>query len=195
MGMVLVNPFLRFTKMPDFLLKSSVLRARVPEWRLIRCAWKPLRNLHVWSPGSLFLGHLMWFIGRTPKGAYSSRGSSRHLLETAFSEPRLRTFSEPQNPLRTPSPEPSPRTFSETFLERCVAVRPLRRAPNFSENPSAHPNRNFWGSNFGPHPQPQISLLRIFCLRPGLGWKFLTMRTWSGQKRLPLQFPGLSFPY
>ena len=52
-----------------------------------------------------------------------------------------------------------------------------------------------WGSKFDPHPQPQISLLRIFCLRPGLGWKFLLRRTWSGQKRLPLQFPGLSFPY
>ena len=36
-----------------------------------------------------------WKIGRTPKGAYSSRGRSRHLLETPFSEHLLRTFSEP----------------------------------------------------------------------------------------------------
>ena len=35
-------------------------------------------------------------IGRTPKGAYSTRGRSRHLLETPFSEPLLRTL------LRTP---------------------------------------------------------------------------------------------
>ena len=35
--MVLVNPFSRFTKTTDFLLKSPVLRARVPEWLLIRC--------------------------------------------------------------------------------------------------------------------------------------------------------------
>ena len=40
-------------------------------------------------------------IGRTPKGAYSTRGRSRHILETAFSEP----FSEPfftVNPIADP---------------------------------------------------------------------------------------------
>ena len=31
-------------------------------------------------------------VGRTPKGAYSSRGRSRHLLETTFSEPLVRTL-------------------------------------------------------------------------------------------------------
>ena len=51
------------------------------------------------------------------------------------------------------------------------------------------------GSDFDPHPQPQSSLLRIFRLQPGLEWKFLLRRTWSGQKLLPLQFPGLSIPY
>ena len=83
-------------------------------------------------------------IGRTPKGAYSSRGHSRHLLETAFSEPLLRTvlrtLSYCKTHSRPPSPNPSenpfprtlPRTFSEPLLERCVAVRPLRRAPNLS---------------------------------------------------------------
>ena len=81
------------------------------------------------------------FVGRTPKGAYSTRGRSRHLLETAFSEPLLKTLlrthfyckthSRPpsQNPSENPSPEPFPRTFSEPLLERCVAIRPLRRAP------------------------------------------------------------------
>ena len=84
------------------------------------------------------------FIGRPPKGAYSSRGRSRHLLEIAFSEPLLRTLlrtlfyyktqSRPpsQNPSENPFPRTLPRTFSEPFLERCVAVRPVRRAPNFS---------------------------------------------------------------
>ena len=59
-------------------------------------------------------------MGRTPKGAYSTRGRSRHLLETAFSEPLLRTLlrtlfyckthSRPpsQNPSENPSPEPCP---------------------------------------------------------------------------------------
>ena len=31
-------------------------------------------------------------LGRTPKGAYSPRGRTRHLLETPFSEPLLRTL-------------------------------------------------------------------------------------------------------
>ena len=47
---------------------------------------------------------------------------------------------------------------------------------------------------FSPHPPPQNSLLRIFRLQPGLERKFLLRRTWSGQKLLPLQFPGLSLP-
>ena len=76
-------------------------------------------------------------LGRTPKGAYSTRGRSRHLLETPFSEPLLGTLlrtlfyckihSRPpsQNPSENPSP--FPRTSSEPFLECCVAVRPLRR--------------------------------------------------------------------
>ena len=80
-------------------------------------------------------------LGRTPKGAYSSRGRSRHLLETPFSEPLLRTLlrtlsyckthSKPlsQNPSENPPPRTLSRTFSEPFLERCVAERPFRRAP------------------------------------------------------------------
>ena len=81
--------------------------------------------------------------GRTPKGAYFSRGRSRHLLEIAFSEPLLRTLFyckthsrlPSQNPSENPLPRTLPRTFSEPFLERCVAVRPLRRAPKFKRKP------------------------------------------------------------
>ena len=86
-------------------------------------------------------------LGRTPKGAYSTRGRSRHLLETPpFSEPLLRTLlrtlstvkptSGPllRTLLRTPSPEPFPERSQEPFLERCVAVRPLRRAPKYGES-------------------------------------------------------------
>ena len=68
------------------------------------------------------------WLGRSPKGAYSPRGRSRHLLETPFSEPPsasqnlfcCKAHSRPpsQNP---PFPEPS----QNPFLERCVAVRPL----------------------------------------------------------------------
>ena len=86
-------------------------------------------------------GAEMTIIGRTPKGAYSTRGRSGHLLETPFSEPLLRTLLRTlfyckthrrppsQNPSENPSPRTLPRTFSEPFLERCVAERPLRRAP------------------------------------------------------------------
>ena len=92
------------------------------------------------------------WLGRTPKGAYSTRGRSRHLLEAPFPEPLLRTLlrtlfyckthSKPpsQNPSENPFSRTLPRTFSEPFSERCVAVRPLRRAPywffhhNFVQN-------------------------------------------------------------
>ena len=91
-------------------------------------------------------------LGRTPQGAYSSRGRSRHILECAFSEPILRTLlrtlfywkthSRPpsQNPSENPFPRTLPRTFSEPCSERCVAVRPLRRAPYFSKGPKSVKN-------------------------------------------------------
>ena len=44
-GMVLVNPFLRFTKTTDFLLKFPVLRARVPKWLLPQVTvWKMCKD-------------------------------------------------------------------------------------------------------------------------------------------------------
>ena len=45
-----------------------------------------------------------------------------------------------------------------------------------------------WGSDFDPHPQPQNSLLMIFRLQPGLEWKFLLRRTWSGRNRSHCNF-------
>ena len=58
----------------------------------------------------------MLTLGRTPKGLYSPRGRSSHLLETPFSEPLLRTLfnckthsrAPFQNPSKNPSPEPFP---------------------------------------------------------------------------------------
>ena len=75
-------------------------------------------------------------LGCTPKGAYSTRGRSRHLLETPFSEPLLKTLlrclfnckTHSKPPSKNPFPGILSRTFSEPFLERCVAVRPLRRS-------------------------------------------------------------------
>ena len=69
------------------------------------------------------------FVGRAPKGAYSSRGRSGHLLETLFSEPLLRTLLRilfyckthsrlpSQNPSQNPSENPFPRTLPRTFSE------------------------------------------------------------------------------
>ena len=94
-------------------------------------------------------------IGRTPKGAYSTRGRSAHLLETPFSEPLLRTLLRTpfyckthirppsQNPSENPFPRTLPRTFSEPFSERCVAVRPLRRAP-YKTKKSHEQHQNFF---------------------------------------------------
>ena len=96
------------------------------------------------------------FVGRTPKGACPSRGRSGQLLETPFSEPLLRTLlrtlvyckthrkTTSQNPSENPSPEPFPEPSPEPFLERCVAVRPLRRAPYFAVALS------FLSGTFGP---------------------------------------------
>ena len=96
------------------------------------------------------LGHP--YLGRTPKEAYSTRGRSRHLLETSFSEPLLRTLLRTlfyckthrkrppsQNPSENPFPRTLPRTFSEPFSERCVAVRPLRRAPYYPNRGTSRP--------------------------------------------------------
>ena len=100
------------------------------------------------------------WLGRTPKGAYSRRGRSRHLLETPFSEPLLRTLlrtpfqckthSKPpsQNPSENPSPEPFPEPSQKPFLERCVAVRPLRRALNWLPKSS---------------PTYVLAILALFC--------------------------------
>ena len=84
----------------------------------------PVTSAEVWGTSREALGFLFnqqeTSIGRTPKRAYSPRGRSRHLLETPFSEPLLRTLlrtlfyckthSKPpsQNPSENPSPEPFP---------------------------------------------------------------------------------------
>ena len=103
-------------------------------------------------------------IGRTPKGAYSTRGRSGHLLEIAFSEPLLRTLLRTlfyckthrrppsQNPSENPLSRTLPRTFSEPFSERCVAVRPLRRAPY--QIPYRHPPGPSAPSSLERHPPP-----------------------------------------
>ena len=84
-------------------------------------------------------------IGRTPKGAYSSRGRSGNLLENAFSEPLLRTPSEntsqntsqnpfyckihskppSQNPSQNPSENPSPEPFSDPSQNAVLPYDPL----------------------------------------------------------------------
>ena len=73
--------------------------------------------------------------GHTPKGSYSPRGHSGHLLEIPFHEPLLRTLlrtfftakrkeSQLLRTLLRTLPRCLPSTFSEPFLEACVLVRP-----------------------------------------------------------------------
>ena len=136
-------------------------------------------------------------MGRTPKGAYSSRGRSRHLLQTAFSEPLLRTLKPIEKGpllrtlLRTPSPEPFPEPSQNPFLERCLAVRPLRRAPKFC--PQGHPgdsreNRYKWtktgpgdlegnrNPNTGSHLKQLETTIFQACARRGVMQQHATLR-------------------
>ena len=77
-------------------------------------------------------------LGRTPKGSYCRGGILGTFWKPPSQNPSQNPFftvkpirrSPSQNPSENPSPEPCPRTFSEPFFERCVAVRPRRRAPN-----------------------------------------------------------------
>ena len=75
--------------------------------------------------------------GCTPKGAYSTRGRSRQLLEIAFSEPLLRTLlrtrfyckthNRPpsQNPSDNPSPEPCPEPSQNPSQNAALPYAPL----------------------------------------------------------------------
>ena len=83
------------------------------------------------------------------------------------------------------TPGDCPRDFLKVMYLFLSSIEGRLRLPAFSQTED---------QIFTPNPQPQISLLRIFRLQPGLKWRFSLRRTWSGQKLLPLQFPGLSLP-
>ena len=99
-------------------------------------AWRFHSRLKVWcSLDNFNPGQKSW-IGRTPKGAYSSRGRSRHLLETAFSEPLLRTLLRTlftvkplagpllRTLLRTPSQNPSQNVLRTLLRTLCCHTTP-----------------------------------------------------------------------
>ena len=134
-----------------------------------------LRQLRPWSRQAS--------LGHTPKGAYSTRWRSRHLLETSFSEPLLRTLlrtlfyckTHSRPPSQNPSENPFPRTFSEPFSERCVAVRPLRRAPYSCDLEASAQNRSI-----------------AFSLRPAKHktLRFSTTEWLRAHSRLPWSLPS-----
>ena len=66
--------------------------------------------------------------GRTPKGSYSPRGHARHLLETPFSEPLLRTLLRTLSYCKTHS-SPLLRALPRTLLSP-------EPSPEPSQNPS-----------------------------------------------------------
>ena len=91
--------------------------------RNVTRSFNPHRNRNQFPSGNEILA----CVGRTPKRAYSTRGRSRHLLETPFSEPLLRTL------LRTlftvkPTADPHLRTLLRTL--------PPEPCPEPSQNPS-----------------------------------------------------------
>ena len=112
------------------------------------------------------------FLGCTLKGSHSLRGHSRHLLGTPFSEPPSQNpFWEPfwessftAKPKQAPFSEPFPRTFSDPFLERCVAVQPLRFAPDFPWLTSCYDASFFLFAPFSGHPSssPFLGTFRPF---------------------------------
>ena len=61
-------------------------------------------------------------LGRTPKGAYSSRGRSRRLLETPFSETLFYCRKRP--PSQNPSGNPSQNLLRTAFRTLCCRTAP-----------------------------------------------------------------------
>ena len=102
------------------------LKSNSPNWLFLGLAgsvtprWQK-RSHFWWVISKVVLCHfwVTFRLGRTPKGAYSSRGRSRHLLETTFSEPLLRTLlrtlfyckTHSRPPSQNPSENPFPRTL------------------------------------------------------------------------------------
>ena len=121
---------------------QSRLKCSIP-LEIFNLAWKfqsrpskfPTKNRGLVG-GALEIFNPAW-IGRTPKGAYSTRGRSRHLLETPFWEPLLRNPSQnpfyckphsrppSQNPSENPSPEPCPEPSQNPSQNAVLPYAPL----------------------------------------------------------------------
>ena len=101
----------------------------------------------------------------TPRGLYSPTGHSQHLLET----PLLKTFSliilrrtlfPFETHYKTPSENPS-ENLLRTFIEACVVVRPLGRAPNLKlPRRKWTPTQEFW-CHFLPQNLPAVAFREI----------------------------------
>ena len=103
---------------------------------------------------------------RTPKGAHSTKGRSRHFLETPFSEPLLRTLLRTlfyckthrrppsQNPSENPSPEPFPEPSQSPSQNAVLPYAPL----------GVHPSRS---TSLGTEHLKQTFLVgRVRCFLP-----------------------------
>ena len=91
----------------------------------------------------------MPYVGRTPKGAYSTSGRTRHLLETPFSEPLLRTLlrtlfyckTHRRPPSQNPSENPFPRTLSTRTLPQNPSQNAVLPYAPLGVHPNMTPNR------------------------------------------------------
>ena len=98
----------------------------------------------------------------------------------------VKPTAEPE-PFWEPFPRTLSRTFSEPFLERCVPVRPLRRAPNSGGGQFGAKFLAKFGTKFlanilglfsGSFCHPQPPSLPILLPEPGSERKVLTKETW-----------------
>ena len=80
------------------------------------------------SPALILSKNSGFSLAKLSKQSAKTCENRQNLLRTLF---YCKTHSRPpsQNPSENPFPRTLPRAFSEPFSERCVAVRPLRRAP------------------------------------------------------------------
>ena len=130
--------------------------------------------------------------------------------------PSCSTLSGKTTPHHPPEPDPKPLPQGHQY-EQAPSLRkapPIKnylqflpdgwllkkagchhRAPQLNL-PQASPTKGWSGRSTSPRgsdfdPQTPEFFDKDFCLQPGLEWKCLLRRIWSGRKLLPLQFPRL----
>ena len=148
-------------------------RRLTPWFRAVELRRKTVKQAYSDSPP------LALSIGRTHKGLYTPRGCSRHLLQTPFSEPLLRTLLKTivfvvktkESPFSRPFPRTHPQNLTSESLETFVVVQPPRRAPNsFTKNLTGwQGNCSVWGVRMKTYLCGEFCRITIGAIRNDLG--------------------------